>query len=787
MKTDSIAKDFLQRAFSVILITIRQHIILYSILNKSDRKAGDDMNRPSRQCLIAIMSAGLSLSVLSGCAVNHASAAPASSGGPETVTVQETSSKELVFADGMAQPILKYTNLRAEDYTNEGSDILRYCVYVETDHDTDGDGKADLVEALVQVPRFAAEGGFRAATIYDPTPYGAGTVDETSMDSSPLLNPVPFDYDKLYEKGEKRTPKGSMTTLEAAAEADPESWNYKVPYSDATGYCYAQSYDYYLVRGFAVVEAGGIGTYGSEGYELCGFDLERDAHKCVVEWLTGDRTAYTDPYNDIEIEADWSNGNVAMTGCSYGGTLPYEVATTGVKGLKTIIPFAGIASWYDYTNSQGAPLYLSAAYANNLAAYNSGAAFVDDDWTVMNDDYSSFLWQLSQDQDATNGNYDKIWAMSDYSLDSDKIDCSALIVHGMNDFNVTTKQSDLMARAFKRAGKNFKLVLHQDGHNTLNGIVVNGELWQVIMNKWLSHYLYDVDNGIEDMPAVSVQSNTDGTFKTYDTWAEFEYETFEYDKEVNPDDVTHIDTTAIASNFVKYSEATDDFDRPLLRDNYYLSMPESTKATYVFELPDNYTIYGVPEVHLKMSTRNSTGDGMVVSAMLMDTIDEETEFKAYMTKERLYYQLPVKTIGATETGDGLPRTKVIEFVKSNTTAKLVTFGHTDLANYGGGYNGKDYVKHEEEMKAGEYYDYTIYLQPTSYTFEPGHKAVLVITGWDPYRAFLDEDYMNGVVTDSVDSTYTYSFNIDNSSFELRFPKSADQPAADTENDTGETR
>ena len=73
------------------------------------------------------------------------------------------------------------------------------------------------------------------------------------------------------------------------------------------------------------------------------------------------------------------------------------------------------------------------------------------------------------------------------------------------------------------------------------------------------------------------------------------------------------------------------------------------------------------------------------------------------------------------------------------------------------------------MHAGEYYDYTIFLQPTSYTFEPGHKAVLVITGWDPYRAFLDEDYAAGTVTDSVDSAYTYSFNIDNSSFELKFP------------------
>ncbi|MCR5487902.1 MAG: hypothetical protein K6F35_10300 [Lachnospiraceae bacterium] len=706
-----------------------------------------------------LLSAGITLSLLTGCGAAL----------PQGASLLGGLAQKPVFEKGMALPILEYTNLRDEDYTNEGSDILRYCVYIETDHDTDSDGRADLVEALVQVPRAAAEGSFKAATIYDPTPYGAGTVERAGMDSTSLMNPVPFDYDKLYEPGEKRIPKGNMTTLEAAREADPESWNYTVPYSEAQGYTYAQVYDYYLVRGFAVVEAGGIGTYGSEGFELCGFDLERDAHKCIVEWLTGDRTAYTDPYNDIAIEADWSNGNVAMTGCSYGGTLPFEVAVTGVKGLKTIIPFAGIASWYDYTNSQGAPLYLSASYANHLASYNSGAAFLDDDWTVMDDDYASFLWQIAQDQDATNGDYAKIWADRDYSLDSSKINCSALIVHGLNDFNVTTKQSDLMARAFSRAGQPFKLVLHQNGHSFLNGIVVNGELWQEIMNKWLSHYLYDVDNGIENMPTVSVQSNVDGSFRTYDTWGDFAYETFEYDKSVNPEDVSHIDTTAIASSYSKYSGSADDFGRPLLRDDFYLSLPESAKATYAFELPDNYTIYGVPEVHLRMSTRDAGGDGMVVSALLMDTIDEETSFKAYLTKEELYDTLPVKTIGAVETGGGLSWTKVKEFVKSNATAKLITYGHSDLANYGGGYEGKDYTKHEEKMKPGEYYDYTIYLQPTSYTFEPGHKAVLVITGWDPYRAVLDEDYMNGVVTDSVDSRYTYSFNIDNSAFELRFP------------------
>ena len=94
----------------------------------------------------------------------------------DTVTIPE-------FENGMAQPVFGYTNLRDVNYTNEGSDILRFCVYVETDYDTDSDGKADLVEAFVQVPRSAAEGAFKAATIYDPTPYGAGTVEENPMNS----------------------------------------------------------------------------------------------------------------------------------------------------------------------------------------------------------------------------------------------------------------------------------------------------------------------------------------------------------------------------------------------------------------------------------------------------------------------------------------------------------------------------------------------------------------------------------------------------------------------------
>lgn len=663
-----------------------------------------------------------------------------------------------VFEGGEAQPVFRYTNLRDSNYTNDGSDILRFCVYVETDHDTDGDGMADLVEVLVQVPRAAAEGYFRAGVIYDPTPYGAGTVDENEMNSNMVMEAVPFDYSQLYAPGKKRTPEGSRTTLEAAAEANPDSWNYTVPYSNKTGYSYARNYDFFLVRGFAVVEAGGIGTFGSEGFELCGFDLERDAHKCVVEWLTGDRIAYTNPYHNLEIKADWCNGNVAMTGCSYGGTLPFEVAVTGVKGLKTIIPFAGIASWYDYTNSQGAARAISAVYASHLAYYNSGAAFLDDDWTVINKKYSSFLWQLAQDQEATHGDYADIWAGMDYSLDSSRINCSALIVHGLNDFNVCTKHSDLMARAFARAGQPFKLVLHQDGHNTLNGIFVNGMLWQDIMNMWLSHYLYDVDNGIENMPAVSVQSNVDGFFRTYNTWGEFDYQSFAFDREITPDSASHIDSAEVADAYSAYSSDTDDLGKPLPRDCFYSTLPDNAAAQYVFEVPENYTLYGVPEVRLKISAQNTDKDQMMVTALLIDTIDWKTNFGAFLTKTRLHDRLPKKTIFAMPAGEGLPDTKMYFFVQSDTPAKLVTFGYADLKNPGGGYNGADYTRREEDITAGEYYDYTIYLQPTSYTFQPGHKAVLVITSYDPY------------ITEGAETDFDYSFTIDNTSLELRFPK-----------------
>ncbi len=675
----------------------------------------------------------------------------------------------LRIADGMLQPMLTYSDPRAEDYSNEGSDILRLCVYVETDHDTDGDGRPDLVKAFVQVPRSAAEGKYLAGTIYDPTPYAAGTVKSADVQGAESLYvKEPFDYSVLYAEGEKRLPAGEKTTLEAAAEADPMDWNYYAPGNDSPAYYMTEAYDYYLVRGYAVVQACGIGTYGSEGFELCGMDLERDSHKAVIEWLTGDRRAYTDPENNIEIRADWSNGKVAMTGCSYGGTMPFEVATTGVKGLETIIPVAGIADWYDYTNSQGIPIRLEVNYTDSLAAFNCGGTFLDENWEQVNERYGSYLWQISRDQDATNGDYAEIWDIMTYTDDWANIRCSALIVHGLNDLNVSTRHFDLMYRAFERAGQKVKLMLHQDGHSLPLGTVVNGELWEITLNRWLSHYLFGIDNGAEDMAAVTVQSNVDGTWHTYDSWRDFSYDT------QHPG--TGAGETVVTTQGLSRSSMAFFSDRgssPMvseLQDDYYLSLDPSNAAVYEIKVPAGATLCGPAEVSVRLKTDYTDLDGLMISAIVMDTMADGSTFNAYITRDALDFHLPTREIGTYDCGSGEGSIK--EYMTTETTGKCVTFGWTDLCNPGLGEDSSEYTR-SEDLEAGTWYDYTFYMLPTIYSVPEGHTLTLILMAWDPCRAFLDQDFNLDFSEPGAVSQYDYSFTVDSESLEVRLPLAPD--------------
>ena len=654
--------------------------------------------------------------------------------------------------DGMAQPMLTFSD---ESTPNKDSEVLRFCVYVETDHDTDGDGKADLVKTFIQLPKAAAQGEYKAAAIYDPTPYAAGVVSDTySLVDSPFGEDS-YDKTKMYETGKKRKSKEKIDTLEYAMKADASEYNYTVPKSGDPGYSYSALLDYFLIRGFAIVECSGIGTYGSEGYEVCGTDLERDSHKAVVEWLAGNGKAFTDKENNIEIDADWCNHNVAMMGVSYGGTLPFEVATTGVKGLKTIIPFAGIANWYNYVNSQGVTMNAYPHYTDLLSAMVAGAAFEDDGWYVPNVDYISYLKQVRKDEDKANGNYDETWDAMNYSDDTKKIKCSALLVYGLNDWNVMTLHGKLMYEAFKEANQNVKVLLHQDGHNIFLGKYIDDELSNDLYNKWLCHYLYDVDNGIEDMPEVYVQSNVDGSFYTQDSWNDIEPTSFKPKDQTGEKTITSRDLSPFIADMT-------------MSEDYYYNLEDQYVSVYEIPIPEDAVISGTPELHVKLLTEDTDKDNLMVTAILMDEMKDGSAFKVLQPIPDNNDRLPVKTTDHFDIGEGHDTGKVQEYVKSYTYCHAITYGHIDLLDPDADENPTLDTKYHT-AKTGEYNDYTIYFQPTEYTLQKGHVLKLYLLGQDPIRCRIDisKSKSSYFAMDKVDEIY--SFTIDHASVEVKCP------------------
>ena len=620
--------------------------------------------------------------------------------------------------NGLAQPILTYTNAKVTTYTNTSqygdgryNDIVRFCVYVETDYDTDGDGKLDLVKAVVQLPRAAMEGEYDAAVIYEARPYIAGTQNYEPESGT-------YDVSLLYSTAAPRTVMGTATTAEVAAAANA---------SDFYFYENLDWYDYFLVRGYAVVVSAGPGTKGSEGFETCGTDLEIDAFACVIEWLTGDRVAYTDKTSNIAVEADWCNGQVGMTGRSYAGTTQFGLATTGVEGLETIVPVGGIASWYEYSCSQG--MYLrDEGYTNWLAGYCASRKQDTSDWNAVGTKYASYLAQLDKDEEALYGSYgedDGFWGIRDYTRNAANIQCPALIVHGLNDNNVRTKNFQMMYDAYQIAGADVKLLLFQDGHVTpaygknKTEQFINGEAYQQVLNRWFTYHLYDIDNGANNMAAVTVQDNVDGSWVTYPSW------------ETNESMSMAFSPNKIISNYDSSSGITS--------GNYvstYTAGNTDYSVVQITEITEDVTVTGTIKVTVTATPKTPDQKNLMLTAFLVDMSD--TAFNAYNPAGSYVDVYHADTGEIFDVGGGAKSYTVVQLVPSSVTSKIIASGWIDLANPGAGFSSSSAVEEGNSTIAQHTYD--IYLQPNLYTVKAGHKLALVICTRDP----------------SMDSKYEYA-------------------------------
>lgn len=377
---------------------------------------------------------------------------------PLTAGIAEAAPPAPVFTGGQAQPVF------------DPADVVREDVWVTAPVDSDHDGRDDLVHAQVVRPR-ATQQGLKVPVVYQASPYYAGGNDVANHD---------VDVE-LYAPGYARGPEGPRVAAHGVGPATPITWRYQ---------------DYFTARGFAVVYGESLGTGLSTGCPTTGDVNETIGARSVVDWLNG-RTPAKDA-NGAAAKADWSTGKTGMMGVSYNGTLPNAVASTGVEGLETIVPIAAISSWYQYYRNDGA-VVAAGGFQGEDADVLAEYVYTRADRQVCR----PVIDGLTRDQDRVTGDYTPFWDTRNYRNDVGKVHASVLAVHGLNDWNVKTDQVAEWYEALKARGVEHKIWLHQSGH--ADPYSLRRDVWLATLNKWMSHYLYGIGNGIQNEPKATIQ------------------------------------------------------------------------------------------------------------------------------------------------------------------------------------------------------------------------------------------------------------------------------------------
>ena len=367
-----------------------------------------------------------------------------------------------VFSNGMAQIVPAF---------QDTARWIRQNLWVETDFDSDRDGRKDRV--FVDVTRPAqTDSGLKVPVVYGSSPYYAGTARIFAF------------WDVKQELDSDPPTRGPMSGPPYRADRTRIS-------TSLLGW---------VARGFAVVHSEASGTGRSQGCPTVGDYPERMPMKFVIDWLNGRAKGYTTPTGDEQVSATaWSTGKVGMIGTSYEGTLPLAAATTGVQGLEVVVPIAPNTSYYHYYRSNG--------------LVRSPGGYLGEDVDVLYDFVASGdsagrptcdrIWKNgvfagAKGQDRTTGDYNDFWEARDLLPHVKNIKAAVLLSHGVNDFNVVPSHSVRIYEDMKARGLPVTLYLHQGGHG--------GPPPEDMVNRWFSHYLYGMDNGVEKDPPVWIVS-----------------------------------------------------------------------------------------------------------------------------------------------------------------------------------------------------------------------------------------------------------------------------------------
>jgi X-Pro dipeptidyl-peptidase len=543
----------------------------------------------------------------------------------------------------------------AYDYTQ----AVREQVWVQTEVDSDADGKPDRVAVRIIRPR---TDGRKVPVIFQASPYYAG------------LNDVP-NHDDI-DRGaaaQRRAASGAGRAAETILFAG---------YLD----------NYFVPRGYAVAFADSLGSGGSDGCPTSGGRNETLGMKAVVDWFNGRAPGFDAA--GAPVRADWSTGRTGMIGVSYNGTLPNAVASTGVRGLETIVPIAAISSWYDYYRANGG-VVAPGGFQGEDTDVLAKAVLTREQPEAC----AEVMASLEREQDRVTGDYSRYWAERDYLRDADKVRASVLLVHGLHDDNVRTLQAGQWWDALARRHVPRKIWLHQAGH--ADPFSVRRDAWLDTLHRWFDQWLYKIDTGImrEPMADVEVAPNVWRTAATWPVPGSTNRAMFLGTAGLSPrpswpgERQSFVDDPAQTAEQLADDETSADPHRLA-----YLSAPLTSETR----------LSGTPSVTVRADLN---GPSPYLTALLVD----------YGPADR-YAGLRTLTVqdcvGPGIAGDpGCFNRR--EYVTARTASEIVTRGWLDVRN-------RHSAARSEPVRPGKTYTFRWKLQTTDHVFAAGHRIGLVL-------------------------------------------------------------
>ena len=386
----------------------------------------------------------------------------------------------LLTAQEKAAPVFKDGEAQIIEAFNTPDQWIRHDLWVETNFDTDGDGKMDRMHVAVTRPFQTDSEGLTLPVIYVTSPYFAGVAPETEG----------AFWNVNHELGEKVagivhpevTRKGKRPII---SNSHIKKW---------------------IPRGYIVVHSSSPGTGLSQGAPTVGGQNESLAPKAVIDWLCGRVSGYTTPYGSEIVVAYWSTGKVGMTGTSYNGTLPLAAATTGVEGLEAIIPIAPNTSYYHYYRSNGLVRSPGGYLGEDIDVLYDFIHSGDESKRAFNNKTIRDT-EMKNGMDRITGDYNDFWAGRNYLNQMKPMKAALLMAHGFNDWNVMPEHSYRISKRAKEMGIPTQIYYHQNGHG--------GPPPMKMMNRWFTRYLHGIENGVEnDAKAWIVRENDSRQYPT---------------------------------------------------------------------------------------------------------------------------------------------------------------------------------------------------------------------------------------------------------------------------------